>query len=184
MNLPRMLYYLILCTAIWRCLGCYTTSFCVQPYEFASDAILPHSVYSHMKLPRMLYYLILCTATWRCLGCYTTSFCVQPYEFASDAILPHSVYSHMKLLWMLYYLILCTTIWCCLEYHTALYKQNYYHHRLMITRHHGGPLVSRMTLSVPLSVDTGVTLQADPGLAEPCADWALEVRSCRWDRGF
>ena len=23
----------------------------------------------------------------------------------------------------------------------------------------------------------------DPGLAEPCADSALEVRSCRWDRG-
>ena len=36
-----------------------------------------------------------------------------------------------------------------------------------------------MTLSVPLYVDTGVALQADPGLADPCADWALEVRSCR-----
>ena len=47
----------------------------------------------------------------------------------------------------------------------------------------GGPSVSRMTLSLPLSVDTGVALQADPGLAEPWADWALEVRICRWDRG-
>ena len=26
---------------------------------------------------------------------------------------------------------------------------------------------------------TGVALQADPGLAEPCAVWALEVRICR-----
>ena len=48
---------------------------------------------------------------------------------------------------------------------------------------HGGPSVSRMTLSVPLSLCMGVTLQADPGLAEPCADWALENRSCRWARG-
>ena len=36
---------------------------------------------------------------------------------------------------------------------------------------------------MPLSVSTGVALQADPGLAEPCADWAREVCSCRWDRG-
>ena len=34
-----------------------------------------------------------------------------------------------------------------------------------------------------LSVGTGVALQADPGLAEPCAVWALEVRICRWDTG-
>ena len=30
---------------------------------------------------------------------------------------------------------------------------------------------------------TGVALQADPGLAEPCAVWALEVCICRWDTG-
>ena len=30
-----------------------------------------------------------------------------------------------------------------------------------------------------LPLDTGVTLQADPGLAEPYADWTLEFRSCR-----
>ena len=34
-----------------------------------------------------------------------------------------------------------------------------------------------------LSVGTGVTLRADPGPTEPCADWALEVRICRWDIG-
>ena len=49
--------------------------------------------------------------------------------------------------------------------------------------HHGGPSVSRMTLSVPLICGSGVALQADPGLAEPCAVWALEVRICRWDTG-
>ena len=48
---------------------------------------------------------------------------------------------------------------------------------------HGGPSVSRMTLSVPLICGTGVALQADPGLAEPCAVWALEVLICRWDTG-
>ena len=47
-----------------------------------------------------------------------------------------------------------------------------------------------MTLSVPLSVGTGVTLQADPGLAEPCADWALEVtvvagiEAAKWRRSL
>ena len=34
-----------------------------------------------------------------------------------------------------------------------------------------------------LSVGTGVALQADPGLAEPCTVWALEVCICRWDTG-
>ena len=35
---------------------------------------------------------------------------------------------------------------------------------------------------MPLSVGTGVALQADPGPTEPCTDWALEVCICRWDR--
>ena len=30
---------------------------------------------------------------------------------------------------------------------------------------------------------SGVALQANPGLAEPCAVLALEVRICRWDTG-
>ena len=41
---------------------------------------------------------------------------------------------------------------------------------------HGGPSASRMTLSVSLSMDTGVALPADPGLPKPFADWALENR--------
>ena len=36
---------------------------------------------------------------------------------------------------------------------------------------------------VPLSVRSGMAMQADPRLAEPCADWAREVCSCRWNRG-
>ena len=60
---------------------------------------------------------------------------------------------------------------------------------LMVHHHyhdnqHGGTWWSRgRHYLYLLSVGTGVTLQADPGPTEPCADWALEVRICRWDRG-
>ena len=75
----------------------------------------------------------------------------------------------------------------CYSWHPKLYFKTHQTHNARHPKQRGHIMVVPRSRGwhylCLLSVGTGVALQADPGLAEPCAVWALEVRICRWDTG-